>query len=258
MIDFLNGLVSSLGIWARPLFCAFLILSGSIPLPGFGMLVVASGFLFGFPHGFFLVFPSAVLSSMLGFLVGRQLPSSWRAKMPKALTSLQQAIHTGGFTTLLLLRLTPLPFAFSNLFLGSNPEVPFWSHAAATALGFLRLALNSYLGTLAVRTLSGQDQHEGAMVEKAATLAGTLAAMLAIGSVARNALNQTSPPVPESIASNPTNRTAAQSGNSKGATASPSGVTKPPASRARKEKSSRTGGGRPSPQRASRSPAKRR
>lgn len=185
----LTSTVASLGVWAQPLFCAFLIVSGIIPLPGFGMLVVASGFIFGFPHGFFLVFPSAVLSSMLGFLVGRRLPEKWRANMPTALTSLQHAIHTGGFSTLLLLRLTPLPFAFSNLFLGSNHDVPFWSHAAATFLGFTRLALNSYLGSFAGKTLSGNNE-EGAMLEKFVTLGGVLAAMLAIGSVARNALKQ--------------------------------------------------------------------
>ena len=185
----LTAAVTSLGVWARPLFCAFLVASGIIPLPGFGMLVVASGFIFGFPNGFLLVYPSAVLSSMLGFLVGRQLPEKWRSKMPTALTSLQHAIHTGGFSTLLLLRLTPLPFAFSNLFLGSNRDVPFWSHAAATALGFTRLALNSYLGSFAGKTLSGHNE-EGAMLEKIVMLGGVLAAMLAIGSVARNALKQ--------------------------------------------------------------------
>ena len=94
------------------MYCLFLILSGSLPLPGFGMLVVASGFLFGFPYGFFLVYPSAVLGACIAFLVGRRIPESWRSRFfPKKLLQLQDAVAQGGFTTLLLLRLTPLPFA---------------------------------------------------------------------------------------------------------------------------------------------------
>ena len=42
--------VGRAGRVARALFCCFLV-SGSLPLPGFGALVVASGFLFGFPYG---------------------------------------------------------------------------------------------------------------------------------------------------------------------------------------------------------------
>lgn len=156
------------------------------------MLVVASGFLFGFPRGFALVYPSALTGSMIAFLIGRKLPPKWRNKMPKALTSLQSAVHSGGFTTLFLLRLTPLPFAFSNLFLGSTAGVPFWSHAGATALGFLRLALNSYLGTMLGETLKGGAGADGgsATLERALTVGGTLCAMAAMGNVGRRMLNQ--------------------------------------------------------------------
>ena len=62
--------------WGAPLACAYLVLTGILPLPGFGPLVVASGFLFGYPKGFLLVYPSAVLGSCLGFCAGRRLPST--------------------------------------------------------------------------------------------------------------------------------------------------------------------------------------
>lgn len=190
-LDALQGVLTRLGPWGAPLYCAFLVLSGIFPLPGFGMLVVASGFLFGFPYGFFLVYPSAVLGAVLSFAVGRRIPSSWLSHMPKKLVQLQGAVSQGGFTTLLLLRLTPLPFAFSNLLLGSTQEVSCWSHAAATALGFLRLALNSYLGTT---MYNAANDGGGSLVERAVTIGGTVCAIAAVSSVGRRMLAQAAQP----------------------------------------------------------------
>ena len=194
MIEQLRALQLSMGPWAAPMYCLFLILSGSLPLPGFGMLVVASGFLFGFPYGFFLVYPSAVLGACIAFLVGRRIPESWRSRFfPKKLLQLQDAVAQGGFTTLLLLRLTPLPFAFSNLLLGSSAGVSFWSHAAATAIGFLRLALNSFLGTTLNSVLIG-DGASGteAKIQSIVTLVGTAGAIAATSKVAHQMIASSS------------------------------------------------------------------
>ena len=209
----LSGYLDQLGAWGAPLYCLFLIASGIFPLPGFGVLVVASGFLFGFPYGFLLVYPSAVAGAMIAFAAGRQMPKAMRDKMPKKLLALQDAVSEGGFSTLLLLRLTPLPFAFSNLFLGSTLGVGFWSHAGATALGFLRLLLNSYLGFSVHRALSG-DGSSG-RVETIISIAGTFAAIAAMGSIGKRMLQQAasqsgakkqSPPPPPASAPAPTAR----------------------------------------------------
>mgnify|MGYP004356393963 CR=1 FL=1 len=77
----LSSQLDALGAVGPLCFCLFLIIAGMIPVPGFGALVVASGFLFGFPHGFMLVYPSAVVGSVLGFALGRRLPAKLRALM---------------------------------------------------------------------------------------------------------------------------------------------------------------------------------
>ena len=102
---------------------------------------------------------------------------------------LQEAVSQGGFSTLLLLRLTPLPFAFSNLFLGSTPGVSAWDHAGATAMGFLRLALNSYLGTTVGRLAMG-GAAAGGRVEAAVTIGGTLAAVAAVSTIGKRMLDR--------------------------------------------------------------------
>ena len=175
--------MTSLGMAGPVIFCLFLIASGTLPLPGFGMLVVASGALFGFPYGFLLVWPSAVLGAVIAFALGRRMPAKMRSRFPSKLLALQDAVSHGGFTTLLLLRLTPLPFSFSNLFLGSTPGVSATQHATATAVGFLRLALNSYLGTTIARALSGDGSQGGGRVEAAVTICGVLAAVGAVSNV---------------------------------------------------------------------------
>lgn len=199
MIDRLQYASDALGAWRAPLFCCFLIVSGSLPLPGFGALVVASGFLFGFPYGFLLVYPSAVVGSMIAFALGRRIPESWRDRFfPKKLLALQHAVAQGGFSTLLLLRLTPLPFAFSNLLLGSSPGVPFWSHAAATAIGFLRLALNSYLGTTLNRVLTADDSTDGAgaKLQSLVTFLGTMCAIAAMSKVGHQMVKEAAAAAP--------------------------------------------------------------
>ena len=137
---------------------------------------------------------SAVLGACIAFLVGRRIPESWRSRFfPKKLLQLQDAVAQGGFTTLLLLRLTPLPFAFSNLLLGSSAGVSFWSHAAATAIGFLRLALNSFLGTTLNSVLIG-DGASGteAKIQSIVTLVGTAGAIAATSKVAHQMIASSS------------------------------------------------------------------
>ena len=89
-----------------------------------------------------------------------------------------------GFATLLLLRLTPLPFALSSLFFGSVPQISAWKHAAATAVGFVRLPLNVYVGAQLGRAA------EGGVAERAAGGIGALAAALAVGSIANKLLQR--------------------------------------------------------------------
>lgn len=177
----IDELVSSLGPLGPPAYAAVVVASGFIPLPLFNLLLFGAGSLFGVPLGFAIVYPSAILGACAGFRIGRQLPDSLRRRIPQKLTALQDALADGGFVTLLLLRLTPLPFAPSNLFLGSIPAVSFFTYVLATAVGFLRLLANVFIGS----HLRGMFDGQGTFVESAILVVGALAFALAIGNTGR-------------------------------------------------------------------------
>merc|ERR1711920_431492 len=185
-LEMLDSLVQQLGSAAPPLYALLLVISGFVPLPGFGVLILAAGFLFGFPLGFAIVYPSAVIGSCMAFSVGRSMPSWLRRRLPTVLVDLQGSVSQGGFTILLLLRLTPLPFAFSNLFLGSIPGIPFMRYAAATSLGFLRLSANVFLGSQMAHATDG----DGGRVEKVIGIVGAMAFIAATGTLGKHMLKR--------------------------------------------------------------------
>jgi uncharacterized membrane protein YdjX (TVP38/TMEM64 family) len=147
----------------------------------FNLLLLGAGSLFGLPLGFAVVYPSAILGACAGFRIGRRLPEALRRRIPHKLTVLQDALAEGGFVTMLLLRLTPLPFAPSNVFLGSIPGIPFSTYVLATAAGFLRLVANVFIGS----QLRGMIDGQGTLIESALLLVGALAFALALGNTGR-------------------------------------------------------------------------
>lgn len=185
-LELLDSYVRRLGSAAPPLYALLLVISGFVPLPGFGVLILSAGYLFGFPLGFAIVYPSAVIGSCMAFSVGRSMPECLRRRLPRVLVDLQGSVRRGGFSILLLLRLTPLPFAFSNLFLGSISDIPFMRYAAATAIGFLRLSANVFLGS----QMAKATDNDGGWVEKAITIAGATAFIALTGTLGKHMLKQ--------------------------------------------------------------------
>eukprot|EP00962_Isochrysis_galbana_P035369 scaffold12123_cov128-Isochrysis_galbana.AAC.3 len=177
----LDAVIASLGPVGPPAYALVVVVSGLLPLPMFNLLLLGAGSLFGLPLGFAVVYPSAILGACVGFRVGRQLPEWLRRRIPQKLTVLQDALAEGGFVNLLLLRLTPLPFAPSNLFLGSIPAIPFSTYVLATAVGFIRLVANVFIGS----QLRGMIDGQGTFVESAVLMGGALAFALAVGNTGR-------------------------------------------------------------------------
>jgi len=110
--------------------------------------------------------------------IGLTLP---RDRFSSVQNACRVVLTRSGFLTLLLLRLTPLPFAPSNLFLGSIPGISFSTYFLATAIGFLRLCTNVFIGS----QLRGMIDGEETFVERAILLGGAAAFMLAIGNTGR-------------------------------------------------------------------------
>ena len=112
--------------------------------------------------------------------MGRRVSLSWgRLRLPRWVASLEAAIKEGGFLTVLLLRLTPLPVAASSMLLGSMRKVDPRTHAAATAVGFPRLILNVYLGAQMHEAM--QERKEEEWLRRGVHACGVAAAAIAIG-----------------------------------------------------------------------------
>ena len=182
--NYIESIVARLGWFGVPVYALLIFLCAFTPLPCFTVLLLLSGSLFGVTKGFLIVYPAAVLGSCVAFRVGRALPAQYLKRMPALLTELQGAVADGGFTMLLMIRLTPLPFLWSNLFLGSTAGVDFAQYAAATALGFLRLYLNVMLGANVTGLLKGTGDGDDRLQRLVHTF-GVFAAMLVIGNVGR-------------------------------------------------------------------------
>ena len=185
---------------------SLLVLCGAVcPVPGlFSSGLVAAGFTLGFWRGLCAVYPAAVLGAVISFAAGRRLGERWRAYIPAKVASLCDVIGDGGFFMLLLLRLTPLTVCASSAFLGCEssprtrggpelslalasccvrtvPTISARTHAAASAVGFLRLAMHVHIGT----TLRLVANSGGSETERWASVGGAVVAALAVGNGAR-------------------------------------------------------------------------
>lgn len=108
----------------------------ALSIPGWGLLTVASGFLFGPLLGTLIVVFSASAGGTVVVLAARYvLSDALRAKAAPAIRKLETGFHENAFSYLLALRLTPvLPFFLVTLavaFLG----VRLRTFVAATVLG---------------------------------------------------------------------------------------------------------------------------
>ena len=121
------------------LFFLFYIASALLLLPG-SILTLAAGFLFGMWGGLALTSLSSTAAAVAAFLVGRHLAhdmvDSKLGGSPK-LSALQGAVAQGGFTVVLLTRLSPLfPYNILN-YLFSLTRVRTRDYAVASWLGML-------------------------------------------------------------------------------------------------------------------------
>ncbi|KAI8333615.1 hypothetical protein BC941DRAFT_433954 [Chlamydoabsidia padenii] len=109
------------------------ILSGIIaimsipPILGFTFMVMMTGFVYGFPMGLFPAVSGAFVGSMLCFGLVRQfqfdryIPMS--TSQEKKYQAMQEAIQEGGWKMMVLIRICPIPWQFTNLFLALMPSV---------------------------------------------------------------------------------------------------------------------------------------
>ena len=142
MTDWLQGIISAfegLGPLGAILFVAAYVAAGLLLLPE-ALFSLAAGALFGMAWGVLVSWGSAMVTSVLAFLVARYALRERLEKLVKKSKWLDAANHAlpkEGWKVVALARLSPLvPFGLQNYLFGTT-KVRLQAYAVASALGIL-------------------------------------------------------------------------------------------------------------------------
>lgn len=192
----LVGWVRAAGVAGAAVYAAAYVAATLLLLPG-SALTAGAGFAYGPLWGTLLVSPVSVLAATLAFLLGRSALRGWVARKLGAdprFTAVDEAIGSGGFKIVLLLRLSPLfPFNLLNYGLGLT-RVRLRDFVLASFLGMLPgTFLYVYLGSLvtsASELLAGKSRGAGPWGQALywGGLVATVAVTVLITRIARTAL----------------------------------------------------------------------
>ncbi|OLY83048.1 Golgi apparatus membrane protein tvp38 [Smittium mucronatum] len=122
------------------------------PIFGYGIVVLLSGFVFGFPLGFLPVFFGSLSGAFFVFTLGRAFEMRYIKNLvasQKHLLAFTKIIDKKGLKFLILFRLAPYPFNVTNLFL-STTNIPISNFLLATSVSLSRLFIHIYVGSQAL------------------------------------------------------------------------------------------------------------
>ncbi len=186
--------------WGGALAFAGVYVGAAVLLLPASVLTLGAGFIWGPFVGFAIVLPSATVAATAAFLLGRTVARRWvegRVKSSPRFRAIDEAVASGGFRLVLLLRLSPLvPFNLLNYMLGltrvSTRDYVFGSVIGMAPGTFLYLYLGS-LVTSASGLLSGERPSAGPLgtVLYVAGLVATLVVTVWITRAARATLSKT-------------------------------------------------------------------
>eukprot|EP00669_Euglena_mutabilis_P013569 TRINITY_DN8541_c0_g1_i1.p1 TRINITY_DN8541_c0_g1~~TRINITY_DN8541_c0_g1_i1.p1 ORF type:complete len:295 (-),score=34.67 TRINITY_DN8541_c0_g1_i1:332-1099(-) len=124
-----------------------LIVTSAAPVPGYGALLFASGFVFGFP-AFLVTFPATLLGSIIGFSLGRCVMRGRVERLFSTggkLRELDAGLADGRLWPLLLFRLAPAPFPVATFAL-SISGISFRRFLLITALSLGKQLIHIAIG----------------------------------------------------------------------------------------------------------------
>jgi len=126
---------------------------------GYGMTIIMSGFVYGFPMGIFPHLTGAFLGAVSCFTVFRYFGCAGyvdqKIQKDDKYKAIAEALTEGGFSLLLLVRLCPLPFGVCNAIFSGISHITFWEFSLAT---FLSLWKNLFTIWIASRLQRLDDQ----------------------------------------------------------------------------------------------------
>ena len=131
-------------LWALTFVSAF------PPLIGYSSTVTISGFVYGFPNGWFIVSTATVAGSLCSFLASRTILSSYVHRLvgqDKRFEALALTLKHDGLKILCMIRFCPLPYSLSNAAMSTFPTVHPLSFALATAIASPKLLIHVFIGS---------------------------------------------------------------------------------------------------------------
>lgn len=114
------------------------------PLVGYAVMLTFSGYIMGIYYGFLLNYLASLLGAIIVFFGGRLLSRFWKIVKSDSVMVNRIEPHLS-LNLLILLRLTPFPFSYSNLLFSALPIKFLW-FLIPTALALLETIIHAYIG----------------------------------------------------------------------------------------------------------------
>jgi uncharacterized membrane protein YdjX (TVP38/TMEM64 family) len=131
-------------LWLLTFICAF------PPVIGYSTCVTISGFVYGFPNGWFIVASATVAGSLASFMASQTVLSSYVHRLvgkDKRFEALALTLKHDGLKILCMIRFCPLPYSLSNAAMSTFPTVNPLSFALATAIASPKLLIHVFIGS---------------------------------------------------------------------------------------------------------------
>lgn len=125
-------------------------ISAMPPLIGYSTTVTISGFVYGFPNGWFIVASSTVVGSLASFIASRTVLSKYVHRLvgnDKRFAALAHTLEHDGLKILCMIRFCPLPYSLSNAAMSTFPTVKPLMYALATAISTPKLMIHVFIGS---------------------------------------------------------------------------------------------------------------
>ncbi|SAM04580.1 hypothetical protein [Absidia glauca] len=121
------------------------------PILGFTFMVMMTGFVYDFPKGLLPAVSGAFIGSMLCFGLVRQFRFDryirMSASQEKKYQAMQEAIQEGGWKMMVLIRICPIPWQFTNLFLALMPSVTVQDYVLTGLIASWKVTVEVWTGS---------------------------------------------------------------------------------------------------------------
>ncbi|KAF2756777.1 hypothetical protein EJ05DRAFT_77334 [Pseudovirgaria hyperparasitica] len=143
----------------------FLIIIVSFPpMIGYSTLLTISGFVYGFPNGWYIAASATVVGSTIAFIASRSVLKKYVDRFvahDKRFNALALTLKHDGLKLLVMIRLCPLPYSISNGAIATFPTVHWAFFALATACVTPKLLIHVYVGSQLSRIADEGEEMDG-------------------------------------------------------------------------------------------------